>query len=114
MPYVQVRISKTLTKEQIEKISSEALESITLVSGKTAAVTMAEVIDGAKLYFGTVDAGDCAIVDVAYSNSPDPEDLKAYSKNICEKLASIADIDQKRIYVKHRANPEWHTGKMFI
>ena len=114
MPYVQVRVSAKLSKEQIEKIATEALESITIISGKTAAVTMAEVIDGCNLYFGSVDSGDCILVDVGASNSPDPEELRAYSKNISEKLAEITAIKQDRIYVKHYANPQWHTGKMFM
>lgn len=114
MPYVQVRISLPLTDEQIEKLAAEALNSITLITGKTAAVTMAEVIPSCKLYFGTVDSGPCAIVDVAYSNSPDPAELKAYSENYCKVLSEITGIKMERIYIKHCANPEWHTGKMFI
>ncbi len=114
MPYVQIRVSTPLTKEQIERLSTEALESITLISGKTAAVTMAEVIPECKLYFGTVDAGPCAIVDVAASNIPDPEELKAYSRNYCKVLAEVTGIDQRRIYIKHGSNLVWHTGKMFI
>ena len=113
-PYVQIRVSSSLTKEQIEKIAQEAMDCISLIPGKSAPVTMAEVIPECNLYFGTVDGGDCALVDVAANNSPDSTDLKAYSKHICKVLTEVAGIDMKRIYIKHHANPEWHTGKMFI
>lgn len=114
MPYVQVRVSVPLTQEQIKKLAAEALNSIDLIPGKTASVTMAEIIPDCNLYFGTVDGSPCAIVDVAASNSPDPTDLKAYSKNFCKVLNEVANIELERIYIKHHANPEWHTGKMFI
>jgi len=114
MPYVQVRVSAPLTQEQIEKLAAEALNSISLIPGKSAPVTMAEVIPDCKLYFGTVEGAPCALVNVAANNNPDPEALKAYSKQICKALNEIAGIAMNRIYVKHYANPEWHTGKMFM
>ena len=113
MPYVQVRVSVPLTKEKIEKLAQEIMDSISLIPGKSAPVTMAEIIDGCNLYFGDVNGAPCAIVDVAANNSPDSADLKAYSKCVCKAIADIADIELRRIYIKHHANPEWHTGKMF-
>ena len=114
MPYIQVRVSIPLTKEQIKKLAAETLESISLIPGKSAPVTMTEIIPDCNLYFGTVDDIPCAIVDVAANNSPDSNDLKAYSKKVCEALKEIAGIEFNRIYIKHHANPEWHTGKMFL
>jgi len=114
MPYVQVRVSVPLTQEQIEKLAAETLTSIALIPGKSAPVTMTEIIPDCNLYFGAVDGTPCAIVDVAANNSPDSSDLKAYSKHICKVLNEIAGIELGRIYIKHHANPEWHTGKMFI
>ena len=114
MPYVQVRVSSSLTKDQIRTLAAETLNSIALIPGKTASVTMAEIIPDCNLYFGSVDGAPCAIVDVAANNSPDPEALKAYSKCLCKALGEIAGIERSRIYIKHHANPEWHTGKMFL
>ena len=114
MPYVQIRVSNSLTKEQIEKIAEEAMNSISLIPGKSAPVTMAEVIDRCNLYFGSVEAGDCAIIDVAANNTPPSENLKNYSKKMCLVLKEVAGIEMNRIYIKHHGNPEWHTGKMFI
>lgn len=114
MPYVQVRVSVSLTKEQIEKLAAEILNAITLIPGKSAAVTMAEIIPDCNLYFGAVNGAPCAIVDVAANNSPNSADLKAYSRCVCKALNEIAGIELGRIYVKHHANPEWHMGRMFI
>jgi len=113
MPYVQVRVSVPLTKEQIEKLAAETLNSINLIPGKSAPVTMAEIVPGCHLYFGTVDGAPCAIVDVAANNSPDSTDLKAYSKHVSKAISEIAGIEMDRIYIKHHANPEWHSGRMF-
>ena len=82
MPYVQVRVSVSLTKEQIEKLAAETLNSIALIPGKSAPVTMAEIVPDCNLYFGTTDGEPCAMVDVMANNSPDAEALKAYSKHI--------------------------------
>ena len=114
MPYVQVRVSVPLTKEQMEKVAQETLESIALIPGKSAPVTMTEIIPDCHLYFGTVDGEPCAIVDVAANNSPESADLKAYSKQVCKVLNEVTGIRLERMYIKHHANPEWHTGKMFI
>ena len=114
MPYVQVRVSVPLTQEQIEKLAAETLNSINLIPGKSAPVTMTEIIPDCHLYFGTVDGAPCAIVDVAANNSPDSTDLKVYSKHVCKALNEIAGIELNRIYIQHHANPEWHTGRMFI
>ena len=114
MPYVQICVSVPLQKEQIEKLAAEAMNSISLIPGKSAPVTMAEVIDDCNLYFGTTDGEPCAMVDVMANNSPDPEALKAYSKHMCETLVEVAGIPMHRIYIKHHGYPEWHTGKMFI
>ena len=111
MPYVQVRVSVPLTKEQIEKLASETLNSISLIPGKSAPVTMAEIVPDCHLYFGSTDGAPCAIVDVACNNTPDSANLKEYSKNICKVLNEHAGIDLKRIYIKHHGNPEWHSGK---
>lgn len=114
MPYVQVRVSVSLTKEQIEKLAAETLNSISLIPGKSAPVTMAEIVPDCNLYFGSVGSAPCALVEVAANNNPDSNDLKAYSKQICKALHEIAGIEMNRIYVKHHAFPEWHAGKMFI
>ncbi len=114
MPYVQVRVSVSLTKEQIEKLAAETLNSIALIPGKSAPVTMAEIVPDCNLYFGAVEGAPCALVEVAANNSPETTHLKAYSKAVCNALHEIAGIEMNRIYVKHHAFPEWHTGKMFI
>lgn len=114
MPYVQVRVSVPLTQEQIEKLAAEALNSISLIPGKSAPVTMAEIVPDCNLYFGSADGSPCAIVDVACNNTPDSADLKAYSGQICKALNKIAGIELHRIYIKHHGNPEWHTGRMFM
>lgn len=113
MPYVQVRVSVPLTQEQIEKLAAETLNAITLIPGKSAPVTMTEIIPDCNLYFGSVDGAPCAIVDVAANNSPASADLKAYSERVCKALNEIAGIEFGRIYIKHHANPEWHMGRMF-
>ncbi|MBP3704633.1 MAG: hypothetical protein J6I98_03770 [Clostridia bacterium] len=113
MPYVQVRVSVPLEQDQIEKLKTEIGGAITLIPGKSDAVTMVEIVPGCHLYFGG-NGDPCALVDVAANNSPDPTDLKAYSKQVCIALHEIAGIDMKRIYLMHHANPEWHTGRMFI
>ena len=111
MPYVQVRVSVPLTKEQIENLATETLKSISLIPGKSAPVTMAEIVPDCHLYFGATDGAPCALVDVACNNTPDSENLKEYSKSICKSLNTIAGIDLTRIYIKHHGNPEWHSGK---
>ena len=111
MPYVQVRVSVPMNKEQIEKLAAEALNSISLIPEKSAPVTMAEVIPDCNLYYGSTDGAPCAIVDVACNNTPDPAALKEYSINICKALNAIAGIDLQRIYVKHHGIPEWHASK---
>ena len=111
MPYVQVRVSVPLTQVQIEKLAAETLNSISLIPGKSAPVTMAEIVPNCNLYFGSVDGSPCALVDVACNNTPDSAVLKEYSKNICKALNEIAGIELTRIYVKHHGNPEWHSGR---
>lgn len=111
MPYVQVRVSVPLTQVQIEKLAAETLNSISLIPGKSAPVTMAEIVPNCNLYFGSVDGSPCALVDVACNNTPDSASLKEYSKNICKVLNEIAGIELTRIYVKHHGNPEWHSGR---
>ena len=86
MPYVQVRVSVPLGREKIEKLAREIMDSISIIPGKSAPVTMAEIVDDCHLYFGSTDGAPCALVDVACNNTPDSEDLKAYSKNICKTL----------------------------
>lgn len=114
MPHVQIRVSKPLDQEQIKKLADTALNAISLIPGKSAPVTMAEVIPSCNLYYGSVEGEPCAVVDVACNNTPDSVDLKAYSKAICKALVEIAGIDMSRIYIKHYGIPEWHTGKMFV
>jgi len=114
MPYVQVRVSVPLTKEKIEKLAEEILNTISVIPGKSAPVTMAEIVDDCHLYFGSVDGAPCAIADVAANNSPESVHLKEYSKCVCRALNEVAGIEMNRINIKHHGNPEWHTGRMFI
>lgn len=113
MPYVQIRVSVPLTQEKIEQLASAAMNAIDLIPGKSAPVTMAEVVPDCALYFGATDGGPCAMVAVAANNEPDPEALKAYSRSLCGAISDITGIETRRIYVKHHGYPVWHSGRMF-
>ena len=111
MPFINVKTSASVSDEQKRVIENRLSDVISLIPGKSAPVTMAEIVPDCHLYFGSTDGAPCAIVDVACNNTPDSANLKEYSKNICKVLNEHAGIDLKRIYIKHHGNPEWHSGK---
>ena len=69
MPHVQVRVSNSLTQDQIEKLAEKTLNAIALIPGKSAPVTMAEIVPNCNLYYGSVEGEPCAVVDVACNNN---------------------------------------------
>lgn len=114
MPYVQVRVSVSLDSDQIKTLQEALSSAITLIPGKTPAVTMLEIIPDCNIYLGKYEDGDCALVDIAVNNTPDKEDLVSYSKAVCNILNEVTGIKKERMYLTHRSNPEWHTGRMFL
>ena len=113
MPYVQVRTSCPLKKEQMEALRAGVANGIGLLPGKIVPSLMIEIVPDCSLTLGEPDHGNCAFIEVLINNELPEQDLKAYSKHLCGLMETVTDIPQEQVYVVHGSHRNWHSGRQF-
>ena len=106
MPFIQSKVSVSLTDTQKENIKSKLGKAISLIPGKSEQWLMVEIKDNCCLYFQGNQDAPTAFVRESYTW----ED--AFPNEICNILNTELSIPKNRIYVKYEevANWGWNGG----
>ncbi len=113
MPYVQVRTTGSLKTEQVNALRSGVANGIGLLPGKTLSSLMIEIVPDCNISLGEPSNVGCAFVEVLVNNDLAEQDLKAYSKHLCELVETVTGIPLERVYVVHGSHRNWHSGRQF-
>ncbi len=107
MPYIDVKVTATLDASAKIKLKEGLGRIITLIPGKTEAVTMIGLIGGYDLYMDGKPLQEGAYVEVkAYKEVP-REYKEAVNAGIFELLDSVLSIRPENIYVTFFDQNEW-------
>lgn len=113
MPFIEVKTSVHLTQDKKTELKSGLGQVITLIPGKTEAVTMIGLLGDYDLYFGGEQVDKGAYVEVKMYKSASTEAKAAVNKGICDLLKSSLSISSDFIYITFFEQAEWGTkGKL--
>ncbi|MBE6834907.1 MAG: hypothetical protein E7515_01495 [Ruminococcaceae bacterium] len=114
MPYINVKVSSSLTDEKIEQIKTKLGKAITLFPGKTEAYLMVNIEDNCHLYFKGNNSLPSAFTEVAIFGTAKKDDLEKVTDEICTILKEEASVPPDRSYVKFEFSDKWgYNGFMF-
>ena len=105
MPFIDVKLSCSLTKVQETALKAELGRAISLIPGKSESSLMIQFSDCCRLWFGGENEGPFAFVNVMVLVSAD---RKFYSDFTDQVIAVFKkELQIKRIYVKFEEVPNW-------
>lgn len=106
MPYINARLTNTVSKEQEVILKEKLGEAITLLS-KGEAYLMVEISDNCRLYFGGKNDSDIAFFEVKLLGKARREQYEALTARICEIVGEMFSIPGDKVYVKFEEVEHW-------
>lgn len=112
MPFIQSKVSVSLTDTQKENIKSKLGKAISLIPGKSEQWLMVEIKDNCCLYFQGNQDAPTAFVEVKIFGKASSQVYDSLTNEICNILNTELSIPKNRIYVKYEevANWGWNGG----
>ena len=110
MPYIHASISKTLEESQKEQIKSELGSLITLIPGKSEAVTMVRIEDGCTLYKGGRALDNGAFVEVRLLGKAPVYSEEQFTQAVFEMLENQLGTESRDVYLNIMEMERWGTG----
>ena len=106
MPFINTKVTTTITKEKEEILKAELGKAITLI-GKGEAYLMLGFEDNCRLWFQGNQQGDTAYVEVALLGSVTKENAGKLTSAICDIMERELSISSDRVYVKFSETDVW-------
>lgn len=107
MPFINSKVTVTLTEEKKEKIKSRLGKAIQLIPGKSESWLMVGFEDNYSLYFKGNQDDETAFVEVKIFGSASEQAYNALTAKICSIMQEEAGIPQNRVYVKYEEVKHW-------
>ena len=106
MPFIDCKVTPTLTAERQEKIKSELGKAVSLLH-KSENYLMVGFADGYSLYFGGKHLDKGAYVSVSLFGSASSSDYEKMTGEICKILEREAGIPADCVYVTYHGVNDW-------
>lgn len=109
MPYIQVNVSQTLEEVQKEQLKARLGEVITLIPGKTEAVTMVDIADGRAIYLDgkPIDGG---FIEVRLYGAADQASKEAMTAAVFSSMEQLLGIKPQNLYLNIFEMNSWGVG----
>ncbi len=109
MPYIQVNLSQTLKETQKEELKVRLGEVITLIPGKTEAVTMVDIADGRAVYLDgkPINGG---FIDVRLFGAAAQASKEAFTSAVFQEMELLLGIAPKDLYLNIFELNSWGAG----
>lgn len=112
MPYIEAKVSCTLTEEKVSALKSEFGKAIECIPGKSESWLMVNIEDGKKLYFKGDNSKDTAFISVSIFGKASADAYETMTKNICNIINKITGISPDRTYVTYSEFDKWGWNNM--
>jgi phenylpyruvate tautomerase PptA (4-oxalocrotonate tautomerase family) len=113
MPYIAINTTQKLSTDQKEKIKAEFGRLITIIPGKTEAVTMVDFSESKTIYMaGKFVSG--VFVDVRLFQKAAFEFKKKFTEETFEMLFRELGTEKKSMYLTIMEFESWGTGDTLI
>jgi phenylpyruvate tautomerase PptA (4-oxalocrotonate tautomerase family) len=109
MPYIQVNVSQKLSDTQKNALTARLGEVITLIPGKTEAVTMVDISDGRAVYKAgqPIDGG---FVDVRLYGAAEKPAKEALTAAVFQAMEQLLGIAPDKLYLNILEMDSWGSG----
>ncbi len=107
MPFINSRVSISMTEQQKGAVKEKLGNAITLIPGKSEEWLMLEFADNCNLYFRGMDAQPSAMIEVKVFGGIPEDCLDGMTKKICEIYETELQIKKDHIYVKYEECYKW-------
>lgn len=107
MPFINSRVSVTMTKAQEESLKDKLGKAISIIPGKSEKWLMIEFADGCNLYFQGDNSEPAAFVEVKVFGSIPDSCLDELTGTICDIYESELQVKKERVYVKYEEVGKW-------
>lgn len=107
MPYIEAKVSCTLTNEQAQLLKTGFGKAIECIPGKNESWLMVNIEDGKKMFFKGNDNGDSAFISVSIFGSSSKDAYNALTGEICSLVSNTTGVSPNRIYVTYSEYDKW-------
>ncbi len=107
MPYINLKTTKSLSKENCQNLKAAFGKAIECFPGKSEAYLMVGIEDNVKLWFRGDDSSDSAILDVELLGAVNSQASAKMTAEICNILSEELGISPDRVYVKYTGYSDW-------
>ena len=107
MPFINAKISKTITKEQETQIKTLLGEAITTIPGKSENWLMVGLEPEYTLYFRGDNTDPIAFVEVSVFGGENKAAFEKLTARICDIFQQVLSIAPDHVYVKYEAVSNW-------
>jgi phenylpyruvate tautomerase PptA (4-oxalocrotonate tautomerase family) len=111
MPYISLKLSKDVNKQQKEQIKARIGEIVTLLPGKTEAVTMVDISGGHSIYLGGKALENGGFVEIRLlGNAAEFNHKKAVTEAIFDALEKVLGTPKNKVYLNILEFSNWGAG----
>lgn len=107
MPFINSKISTSVTKEQEQEIKTLLGQAITAIPGKSEGWLMIGFENEYSLYFRGDNSQPMAFVEVSVFGSENKQAFSEFTAKICDIYNKVLGIAPDHIYVKYEAVTNW-------
>ena len=107
MPFINSRISVTVSEEKEQILKARLGKAIELIPGKSEAWLMTGFQDNYHLYFRGSNEEPMAFIEVKVYGKENPDAFDALTGEICKIYQEVLGISPNHIYVKYEAVSNW-------
>ncbi len=114
MPYINVNAAPILKENEKEQLKAKMGELITLIPGKSEAVTMVGVNDGCSLFLGGRALEKGAFIEIKLLGAAKKQDKEALTEAIFKGMKSMFDMPESDVYITIQEFENWGFGGRLI
>ncbi len=114
MPYINVNTAPLLKENEKGQLKAKMGELITLISGKTEAVTMVSINDGCSLYMGGKALDKGAFIEIRLLGAAKMQEKEALTEAIFKAMKSMFGMPESDIYITIQEFDSWGFGGKLI
>ena len=107
MPFIDAKISKKLTADDVMTLKSEFGKAIAHFPGKSEAWLMCDIEGERDLFFQGTNDAPAAFVEVKLFGGVDAAGSQKFSAAVCAMLQSKFGIPASRVYIRYSGGESW-------
>lgn len=107
MPFINSKVSVSISEEKEEELKTRLGQAITLIPGKSESWLMVGFEDSFHLYFRGDNSQPAAFIEVKVYGNENPSAFNALTAEITKIFNEVLGIAPDHIYIKYEAVSNW-------